>query len=93
MDFAEIQGAPPRSPLGKWRTSIEAQQDLWLRSGVKCLVSLRQAMIVDELTLMALGSVETSAILDKDSLVHIAAAWAGAAIGNHRVGSHRRPCH
>jgi hypothetical protein len=30
---------------------------LWLPSGVKCLTTLRQAMIVDELTLMALSCV------------------------------------
>jgi hypothetical protein len=47
----------PRDPLSQWREIVETQQDLWLPSGVKCLTTLRQAMIVDELTLMALSCV------------------------------------
>lgn len=43
------------SAVGRWRRTVESEQDLWLPSGVKCLVTLRQAMIVDELTVMALA--------------------------------------
>jgi hypothetical protein len=50
-----------RHSLRNWRGTVETQQDLWLPSGVKCLTTLRQAMIVDELTLMALSC----AVVDK----------------------------
>jgi hypothetical protein len=43
------------NPLRKWKNIVETQQDLYLPSGVKCLTTLRQAMIVDEFTLMALS--------------------------------------
>jgi hypothetical protein len=41
--------------LRHWKTTVESQQDLYLPCGVKCLTSLRQAMIVEELTLVALS--------------------------------------
>jgi hypothetical protein len=57
----------PRNPLSYWKHTVETQQDLWLPSGVKCLTTLRQAMIVDELTLMALSCAVThSRVTAKD---------------------------
>ena len=47
------------NPLQTWKQQVESQQDLWLPSGVKCLVTLREAMIVDELTLTALSDAES----------------------------------
>jgi hypothetical protein len=44
-----------RNPLRKWSADIEAHADLYLPSGVTCLSTLRQLMVVDELTLMALS--------------------------------------
>jgi hypothetical protein len=49
------------NPLQTWKRQVESQQDLWLPSGVKCLVTLREAMIVDELTLIALSDAESKA--------------------------------
>jgi hypothetical protein len=43
-------------PLRKWKNTVESQQDLYLPCGVKCLTSLRQAMIIEELTLFALAN-------------------------------------
>lgn len=34
------------NPLQTWKRQVENQQDLWLPSGVECLVTLREAMIV-----------------------------------------------
>jgi len=45
----------PHTALGKWRTIVEKQQDLYLPCGVRCLTGLRQSMIVEELTLVALS--------------------------------------
>jgi hypothetical protein len=45
----------PGSPLRHWKDTVESQQDLYLPCGVKCLTGLRQAMIVEELTLVALA--------------------------------------
>jgi hypothetical protein len=44
-----------RSPLRRWKETVESQQDLYLPCGVKCLTELRQAMIVEEITLVALA--------------------------------------
>jgi hypothetical protein len=44
-----------RSPLRRWKETVESQQDLYLPCGVKCLTGLRQAMIVEEITLVALA--------------------------------------
>jgi hypothetical protein len=49
-----------RHPLSKWKDTVESQQDLYLPSGVKCLQTLRQMMIVDEVTLMALSNAMAS---------------------------------
>lgn len=52
--FGEIQNSV-QGPLRKWREMIEEEQDLYLPCGVRCLTTLRQAMLVDELTLNALA--------------------------------------
>lgn len=43
------------NPLWRWKFVVESQQDLYLPCGVKCLTSLRQSMIIEEGTLMALS--------------------------------------
>lgn len=60
VSYADIQNAPNRRglqqpPLSKWRETVESQEDLYLPCGVKCLTSLRQSMIIEEATLMALA--------------------------------------
>ena len=60
VSYADIQYAPHRRgplqpPLSKWRDSVESHEDLYLPCGVKCLTSLRQSMIIEEATLMALA--------------------------------------
>jgi hypothetical protein len=60
VSYHEIQKAhkgwgPMRSALGKWRTTVESHEDLYLPSGVRCLTSLRQSMIIEEATLAALA--------------------------------------
>jgi hypothetical protein len=60
VSFDEVQRsggsrATPFRPLRKWKDTIESQQDLYLPCGVKCLTSLRQGMIIEELTLFALA--------------------------------------
>jgi hypothetical protein len=61
-----------RNPLQTWKRQVESQQDLWLPSGVKCLVTLREAMIVDELTLMALSDAESEAAkVGRNEQIHV----------------------
>jgi hypothetical protein len=60
VSYADIQNAPHRRgllqpPLSKWRETVESHEDLYLPCGVKCLTSLRQSMIIEEATLMALA--------------------------------------
>jgi hypothetical protein len=60
VSFSDVQGASthggPFSPaLGKWRQTVESHQDLYLPCGVKCLNSLRQSLIIEKITLMALA--------------------------------------
>ena len=45
----------PQTALYKWRMIVENQQDLYLPCGVRCLTGLRQSMIVEEVTLVALS--------------------------------------
>jgi hypothetical protein len=45
----------PQSALYTWKKIVESQQDLYLPCGIKCLTSLRQSMIIEEVTLMALA--------------------------------------
>jgi hypothetical protein len=60
VSFTDVQRARRRtghfgSALGRWREIVESQQDLYLPCGVKCLTSLRQSMIIEKITLMALA--------------------------------------
>ena len=61
VSYADVQYARPRrrwlprTPLYNWRTTIESQQDLYLPCGVRCLTGLRQSMIVEQMTLVALS--------------------------------------
>lgn len=60
VSLPDVQGAKTRrmpfpSALGKWRKTVESQQDLYLPCGVRCLTSLRQSMIIEKMTLMALA--------------------------------------
>lgn len=54
VSYREIQVAR-KGPLRKWREMIESDQDLYLPCGIRCLNTLRQTMIVDELTLNVLA--------------------------------------
>jgi hypothetical protein len=61
VSFSDVQrsggpGADVFNPLRKWKDTVESQQVLYLPCGVKCLTGLRQAMIIDELTLYALAN-------------------------------------
>ena len=60
VSYTDIQKAgrgwgPLRSPLSRWRETVESHEDLYLPCGVKCLTSLRQSMIIEEVTLLALA--------------------------------------
>ena len=64
VSFADVQKANeeegrkwwlPQAALYKWQTIVEKQQDLYLPCGVKCLTGLRQSMIAEEITLVALS--------------------------------------
>jgi hypothetical protein len=54
VSYFDLQSAS-RGPLVRWRRTLETQQDLYLPCGVKCLKTLRQTMIVEQLTLNALA--------------------------------------
>ena len=51
----------PQGPLYKWRRAVESQRDLYLPCGVRCLTGLRQSMIIEEITLMALSRASATA--------------------------------
>ena len=61
VSYDDVQNAKrprrwlPQTPLYKWRSAIESHQDLYLPCGVKDLTGLRQSMIIEEVTLMALA--------------------------------------
>jgi hypothetical protein len=67
VSFADVQNARngqwwhPRTALCKWQTIIQKQQDLYLPCGVKHLTGLRQSMIIEEMTLVALSRVTATA--------------------------------
>jgi hypothetical protein len=46
-------------PLVKWKETVESEQDLYLPAGVNNLTTLRQAAIIDEITLAALSNALT----------------------------------
>ncbi len=67
--MAPLVGTSPLAPirrhyvtiqLGRWRDNVESHQDLYLPCGVKCLTSLRQSMIIEKMTLMALAKAKES---------------------------------
>ncbi|HEY2519548.1 MAG TPA: hypothetical protein VGJ19_05520 [Streptosporangiaceae bacterium] len=50
-----------RTPLYKWRKTVESEQDLYLPCGINSVLSLRQSMSIEECTLMALSKAGPSA--------------------------------
>jgi hypothetical protein len=66
VSYNDVQSATricgvQQGPLDRWREIVESQEDLYLPCGVKCLTSLRQSMIIEEVTLMALARARASA--------------------------------
>jgi hypothetical protein len=66
VSFTQVQSAkerrwPFKNPLSEWRDLVESQEDLYLPCGVNCLTSLRQSMIIEEVTLEALAGARGSA--------------------------------
>jgi hypothetical protein len=63
VSYADVQSAGRlwQRSLSKWRKSVESEEDLYLPCGVKCLTSLRQSMIIEEVTLGALARAQASA--------------------------------
>jgi hypothetical protein len=58
VSFTDIQSAKIRpfpGALGRWQDTVESHQDMYLPCGVRCLTSLRQSMIIEKMTLMALA--------------------------------------
>ena len=62
-----------RAPLFKWQLTVQSEQDLYLPCGVTSVTGLRQAMSVEECTLMALSRA-TATALDKKARKNIHAA-------------------
>ena len=97
VSFAEVQEAEkgkgwwwlPGTALRKWHTIIRSQQDLYLPCGVKSLTGLRQSMIIEEMTLVALSRATATA---RDR--HLARNYArlGSA-GRQAAGVAGRGCH
>ena len=61
----EVRRARPHSglfgsALGRGRDIVESHEDLYLPCGVKCLTRLRQSMIIEKMTLMALAKAKES---------------------------------
>jgi hypothetical protein len=50
-----------KSALGRWRETVESHQDLYMPCGVKCLTGLRQCMIIEKITLIALAKAKECA--------------------------------
>jgi hypothetical protein len=67
VSFADVQNARnrrwwhPLTALRKWQTITQTQQDLYLPCGVKSLTGLRQSMIIEEMTLVALSRATATA--------------------------------
>lgn len=58
VSFTDIQSAWSRQfpgALGRWQDRVESHEDIYLPCGVKCLTSLRQSMIIEKMTLIALA--------------------------------------
>jgi hypothetical protein len=67
VSYDEVQNAKKRrrgfpNPLYKWQQAVQSQQDLYLPRGVRSLDSLRDAMIIEEVTLMALARAKAKAL-------------------------------
>ena len=54
VSFTDIQSAWGGA-LGRWQDRVESHEDIYLPCGVKCLTSLRQSMIIEKMTLIALA--------------------------------------
>jgi len=63
VSYADVQSAekPWQNSLSKWREVVQSEEDLYLPCGVNCLTSLRQSMIIEEVTLGALARAQASA--------------------------------
>src|SRR6266851_1096378 len=61
VQCARKRGWLPPGPLYRWHRTVEAQQDLYLPCGVRSLIMLRQSMIIEEVTLMALARARAGA--------------------------------
>jgi hypothetical protein len=67
VSFADVQSAGNRrrwhhrTALGKWQAIIQTQQELYLPCGVNSLTGLRQSMIIEEMTLVALSRATATA--------------------------------
>ena len=67
VSYTDVQNAGPRrrrlprGPLYKWQHIVEAEQDLYLPPGITSLTGLRQSMIIEEITLMALADARATA--------------------------------
>jgi hypothetical protein len=67
ISYNEVQNAKKRywnavpNPLYEWRRTVEGQRDLYLPRGVRSLDGLRDAMVIEEVTLMALARAKAKA--------------------------------
>jgi hypothetical protein len=58
LSFTDIQSArlrPFPGALGRWQDRVESHHDMYLPCGVRCLTTLRQSMIIEKITLIALA--------------------------------------
>jgi hypothetical protein len=67
VSYTDVQSAadrrgPWQKPLDTWRDIVESQEDLYLPCGVQTLTSLRQSMIIEEVSLQALARARASAV-------------------------------
>lgn len=56
VSFVNVLDAPQAGPLHRWKETVHADPDLYLPCGINSLNGLRQAIKVEELTLMALAA-------------------------------------
>jgi hypothetical protein len=66
VSYADVQCAKRRrwlwqEPLYKWQWTVESHQDLYLPCGVRCLTDLRESMVIEEMTLVALSRAAVTA--------------------------------
>jgi hypothetical protein len=73
------------NPLERWKDTVESQQDLYLPCGVRCLTELRQAMIVEEITLVALSRGINAAQDDHDAVEMLCQARNARAVRLHEL--------